>query len=322
MLKRVLLIVFCYIMSANSAQSIDLSDIPLDVRPSSAQPLLMLILDNSSSMKAEYLTPETDGLFEHYSYLFVPENSASGQSTRGEDESVLPKSKRRLWKSQWNGYNSIYYTPQVNYLPWANGFGTTFKPADVRCPCFDPVNCTQDSERIMLSQPFMHVNVDGSDYTIANAHYFTVYDVNHNGVSELQEPVYLVTWADVDKDNILDCSGRADDDRRLFFRYTDDGDGQIEDNELALVENQDEKKRIMPVMTDDHGEFERVKTDCEDLQNFANWFSYYRTRGLCLKFAVGSALSSFKGDVQVGLYAVNNQPRTSVTARDGRPRRR
>lgn len=316
MLKQLLPLVCCFIFGINNAQSLDLSDCPLEVQLNSAQPILMIILDNSASMNAEYLTAETDGLFKRHSYLFPSTLTLPDPSNAGAVAPVLPENKRRLWKSQWSGYNGIFYAPNIAYSPWTGDDDTAFDPADVQRPCFDPVKCSQNSGRISLGETFMKVHVGGVAYSIANAHYFSAYDTDDNGTIDQGEPVYLVTWTDVDGDGVLDVSGHTEDDRRLFFRYIDDGDERVEDNELTLVDRIEEKNLIKPALINDDGAFQRYKTDLEDLQNFANWFSYYRTRGLCLKAAAGLALSSVE-QVQAGLYAVNGHPRTAAVARDG-----
>ncbi|MEJ2037903.1 MAG: PilC/PilY family type IV pilus protein, partial [Desulfosarcinaceae bacterium] len=313
--KRLPLMVLCCFLGIGQAQAIDLSDMPLDVQLNAAQPVLMLILDNSSDMLAEYLTEEPDGLFEQHRYLFAPADISPDHGTGSGQERVLPESKRRLWKSQWHGYNSVFYAPHTDYPPWTGVSNLAFGQADIQRPCYDPAQCSSDSRRLLLAQPFMHVYDGQRRYAVANAHYFTVYDANRNGRFDRSDPVYLVTWNDEDEDNLLDVTGHADEDRRLYFLYQDDGDGVLEDQEVSLVTNPEEKNRIKPAVYDALGGFQRYKTDLEDLQNFANWFSYYRSRALCLKAAVGSVLAS-ADRVRVGIYAVNGQPRTAASGEE------
>ena len=47
------------------------------------------------------------------------------------------------------------------------------------------------------------------------------------------------------------------------------------------------------------------RTYAEEIQNFANWFSYYRRRELAAKAAVSSVIDGMQG-VQIGLYTINS----------------
>jgi Tfp pilus tip-associated adhesin PilY1 len=95
----------------------DLSDIPLDTKFRAAPANIMFVLDDSGSMDWEFMTDENDGLFwagssRHY-YLFdnPGDNVYYGTTlSRGTD--------RKTWKTQWAGYNKLYYNPQVEYVPW------------------------------------------------------------------------------------------------------------------------------------------------------------------------------------------------------------
>jgi type IV pilus assembly protein PilY1 len=57
------------------------------------------------------------------------------------------------------------------------------------------------------------------------------------------------------------------------------------------------------------------KTTCtqiEELQNFANWFTYYRMRESFTKAAVADALVSFKGKLRVGWSRINKSTVTNI----------
>src|SRR5699024_2206731 len=56
------------------------------------------------------------------------------------------------------------------------------------------------------------------------------------------------------------------------------------------------------------------RTDClnpmsctyaEEIQNFANWYSYYRSRILASRAGIGKAFSRLNNDVRVGFGAIN-----------------
>jgi len=99
----------------------DLSQIPLDTKFRAAPANIMFVLDDSGSMDWEFMTNENDGLYwsggnstgsSHYYVFDDPgDNVYSGKTlSRGTD--------RRTWKTQWPGYNKLYYNPDVDYVSW------------------------------------------------------------------------------------------------------------------------------------------------------------------------------------------------------------
>jgi len=90
----------------------DISDVPLDALTRGVPPIIMFAPDDSGSMDWEFMTPEGDGLFANKNYVFDDpgDNKYSG--------SILTAEQRRRWKSQWSGYNEMYYNPQTLYVPW------------------------------------------------------------------------------------------------------------------------------------------------------------------------------------------------------------
>ena len=62
------------------------------------------------------------------------------------------------------------------------------------------------------------------------------------------------------------------------------------------------------------GVFAKVTVGESEQQNFANWYSYYRTRILAMKTAVGRAFKAFDGHYRVGFLAIdNNTPFVNVS---------
>jgi hypothetical protein len=110
----------------------DLSDVPLDTQVQAAPANIMFILDDSGSMDWEFVCPETDGKFNGYSYLY---SSFDTQKAK--------------WKSQWSGYNKLYFNPNVEYKPWPR------KPnADLDNPRSDPqATGTYNMDTVYLTFP-------------------------------------------------------------------------------------------------------------------------------------------------------------------------
>ncbi|MCP3177383.1 PQQ-binding-like beta-propeller repeat protein [Desulfuromonas sp. KJ2020] len=128
------------LMAALPAWAVDISDTPMGTNITSAAPNIMFVVDDSGSMDWEFMTSEGDGLFDGHYYVFDPAHySSSHDNTFSSYWTTyhLTGSERLEWKSQWSGYNKIYYNPSVDYKPWPNK-----THADVSTPRSNPHNAT------------------------------------------------------------------------------------------------------------------------------------------------------------------------------------
>ncbi len=127
---------------------------------------------------------------------------------------------------------------------------------------------------------------------------------------------HYYTWDDADGDDAVDDGEiylvNFEGGSRTFYRFLDlDGDDIVEDNELSEETDTTVLNRIKPSLNDEEGGFIRHKTDAEDLQNFLNWYSYYRRRELTAKAAVAHALSDIRR-AYIGIYTINSGVRQGV----------
>ena len=123
---------FTIIVTTLAGYAINISDSPMETKVQSAPPNIMFVLDDSGSMDWEFMTPENEGTFSSCEYLFDDpgDNTYETSSSNG---TILTGDNRKKWKSQWYGYNKIYYNPHVKYKPWPG------KPdADKTAPLSNP----------------------------------------------------------------------------------------------------------------------------------------------------------------------------------------
>jgi hypothetical protein len=108
----------------------DISDIPLDARFQSAPPNILIALDDSGSMSFEILVPGAyDGRYlDFHDYAYDNPCGDTFGGTPGcheyDRDSILKRGDTRLhWKTQWSGFNKVWYDPTIDYEPWplANG---------------------------------------------------------------------------------------------------------------------------------------------------------------------------------------------------------
>ena len=133
----------------------DISDVPLDALTSGVGAIVMFVLDDSGSMDWEFMTGEGDGLFMNEDYVF--DNPGDNLYWDGY---ILSGDDRGRWKSQWQGYNHIYYNPQTTYETWP-----TLPNADPDDPQSHPYHATPT------------FNMDTTYYSVMEG-----YVVNNDGV--------------------------------------------------------------------------------------------------------------------------------------------
>lgn len=148
--------------------ALDISDVPLVTQVPAATPNLMFVLDDSGSMDWEFMTSEANGIFTNKYYVFDnPGDNVYDNST------ILSGADRRQYRSQWSGYNKLYYSPTSIYAPWP-----TRPNADPANPRSHPTSATQ-TQTFNLGSTYLSVssvvagevtldNKDGAAFTTSN----------------------------------------------------------------------------------------------------------------------------------------------------------
>ncbi|MBU0971417.1 MAG: hypothetical protein KKC20_12265, partial [Proteobacteria bacterium] len=237
---------------------IGISDTPLDTQLAASAPNLMFGLDDSGSMDWEIMTNEAVGLFEvgNTDYEYVFDDPGDNLYTSGTNSQVLyDAGKQDYWKSQWYGYNVIYYNPNVEYKPWTTTLpdedGITMGNADPDNPRSHPY---YSAHYFDLSAQFFLI--DG--ISIKNAHYYVW--------SQTEAKPYLVI---INNNSIV------------YYRLNDN-DGRVAENELVL-----DSAPPADVQTG--------RTYAQERQNFANWYSYYRKRRSTAVAAIANVIPKLQG---------------------------
>jgi len=245
-------------------QDLALADVPLETQLQAAPANIMFVLDNSGSMDWEFSTTEPNGLFEWEYYIFDDpgDNAYWGQ--------ILDTTQRQKYRSQWSGYNRMYYNPTVEYITWPLGDGTRFADADPDFPRSNPESAVHTLD---MSDNFVAM----AGVNIINAHYFTWNDTNSDTIVDNGE-IYLIEL----------------DGAITYYQFMD-GDA----NDTVDVAGE-----LIDVTASPPAGIVTGRTYAEERQSFANWYSFYRKRELTAKAAIGEVIDNLKG-VQVGFYTIN-----------------
>lgn len=281
-------------------------------------PNIMLTMDDSGSMLFQHM-PEN----KIYVGSFSVNSPVGGNSVRmdpGDDATLdaffigtiasqrgTSNYRQKLLRSP--DTNTIYYNPEVRYLPWA--LVTYPLPA---------ATSTSPAGR-MPNSPVTAAYRDPMDRTGGGA-------VNLTYVRSVN-----TTWCY--RDNRSDCTSNSESyDPGLYFRLKKSVGAYLNPTGSA---NYDEYSINGPTLNGNAiTGFPKVaaRTDCagavgptgcsqaEERQNFANWFTYYRTRNLLARGALveafaeipvyDAAVSTSKNPFRVGWARINDSSSTAI----------
>ncbi|WP_300667691.1 PilC/PilY family type IV pilus protein [Desulfoluna sp.] len=238
-----------------------ISDIPLSVTVGGSPAIIMFILDDSGSMEWSVMCPEDEGRF-------------NGMAEYTENYA------RPRWKSQYHGYNRIYFNPETTYNPWAKSQANTFTDADFTNVPKHPLGFTSNalknenrgSATLSLTRSFDTVG----GQTITFGHYYLV--------STTDSQPYLVDLG-------IDSTGPA------YYRVTQSR-GNANDPYRTV-------QGLSPITgTAVPADVLLATSFAEARTNFANWFTYHRTRETSTKASLGFALLNLSG-VKAGVHTFN-----------------
>ena len=266
------------------AAATDLSDIPMAVK-NNVKPNVMFTLDDSGSMQFEVL-PESSSVS-----LTFPRPGSSGGSGTALYGTVyygygavagtihvdatatfdIANKYARCYRN--SACNLIFYNPAKRYQPWSNSDGSLMSNATATAAWFNPYNAAEGTLDLTVDQTYTRYWVDDAGTSASSA--LTFYPATH-------------------------------------FRYTGAGDAPTLVTDVANSAANYTKVEIKP----GSAPFTKAaaRTDCaaatctyaEEIQNFANWFSYYRSRVLTARAGIGRAFSRMlDGSMRVGFGAIN-----------------
>lgn len=164
--------------------------------------------------------------------------------------------------------NKIYYNPAVTYAPWAQSSGTLWANALITCAPHNPQLPGLGCRNLTANQT---VNMSGSSYWYGSGGW---YQGNHTFYPA------------------------------VYYRYNG---GSIWSTASYT------QVKIISTTATYTGDGRTSRTDCtagtctyaQEIQNFANWYTYYRSRILLARAGVGRAFAAQGNNMRVGFAAIN-----------------
>ncbi|WP_395822666.1 pilus assembly protein [Collimonas sp.] len=205
--------------------------------------------------------------------------------TEATAEFNAAKTQRSYYSSDWN---QIYYNPATTYLPGVKDNGTSMGNASTGKTVIDPY---------LAPTKTLPNNIDALCY------YSTTYTL----------PLYVTTSFASNTNCQASSQTNKNTLAQYAFYYTWVGNGTPTG---ATEEDTDSYYKRVDILAS-RASYPKAasRSDCaaassctyaEEIQNFANWFSYYRTRILLTKTSLGIAFSGINDRFRVGFATIND----------------
>jgi len=288
---------------------------PLDIATNAleiatgVEPNVMVLNDDSGSMNWSIMISGTnqgryfiDGPGDTDSYLYVqddPENSANSvlASQQALDRQVTDAGAvdwtalgypvaqwQGVWRVRNHNFNTIYYNPEIQYKPWAgvDDSGTPFGNANPAAARTDPYQTGRTTFNLTVNNVFnSRMPRGGTDHFVPENLY----------------PSHYYTWTDTDGDGAVDF-----DDAHSLIEIRTAGACSVGATCPATFARTGVREDCGG---DGMATSTTVCTAAQELQNFANFYSYYRRRELTTKAAITTVLDQ-ETSIRVGMATINN----------------
>ncbi|MDF2867047.1 MAG: pyrrolo-quinoline quinone [Gammaproteobacteria bacterium] len=346
-MKKIVIILGVWLFNSGvMAAATDIANVPIEVQNAS-KPNIIFGLDDSSSMDSEVLLNTNDGalwwnssqksfvesdgdpLFNAagtasgswYKYVYLFPNGVSSDGRINSDASndhfaIPPTADYAFMRSA--DYNPLYYNPQIDYTPWASAY--------ISGALRTYSNVTATAAR---SHPAIPLTSTGTTLNL-----FTNFNANNSNWQNNNWTFRMMPGMEIPAGNssnpVRGCKVGSSSCKTFTSKYT------IPNNETWNVAisyypatyyvkercNYDGVNCVYAPKSSttlkryeikSGNSFPGGRTYSAEMQNFANWFTYYRKRKLMLSAAMGQVLSQIS-NLRGGITTFNNL--TAITMYD------
>ena len=277
-----LAIAACTLLLVMLAQPVRAAELSLSQSPlfltSSVEPNIIYLLDDSGSMEWEFMVsvsnggnsnglPNIGGWTGNY-YILPTANNGYDMGFLPQQPYTIPSeaSVTGSWRARNQDFNALYYNPAITYEPWEG---------------VDGASAVLYSDVSASAAPIDPTNPTGTTINLTTTINFTNYWCVPNCAFRADSvfPAVYYVWTDSDSDGVVDA-----------------GDGNVRVEIRSTTPTCAGNGNTQPCL-------QRAYTD--EIQNFANWFTYYRKRAYVAKAAIGSVIKN-NSLSRMGLQAFNS----------------
>lgn len=290
-----------YIAASRPIQAaVDFPSTPLQaITP--VPPNILFILDDSGSMQFEIM-PEnilvsgSSGRNQYSAYyLFPPPGSDTNNRVYRSTYYTGPSGRATTLGFNDNSHynvilrssqrNTLFYNPNITYTPWYNADGTSMSNSSPNAAPWNPTNAAAGTLNLTARQS-------------ASADWFTGCSTTTNCTIKNNNLLYYPITFYQYKGN------GSDTDRRNYIRYQY-RNGTIYRWDLSLSPSTESAVS---------GTLPWGRSVSAEIQNFANWFTYYRSRVLAARAGASQAFAQLGSGYRVGFITINAAAGTGQVA--------
>lgn len=310
------------LLGATASQATNVAELPLKASVL-AKPNVIFAMDESGSMDAEVMI---DGNFQGWFYgnyqstdlypggnrrtgsasadwsLFYlfPNGTGAGNRVYSDPSSAygyaIPPTTEVAW-TRSSDYNSIYYDSAKTYVPWSPGYvsgasATSFSNASASAARSHPVN---GSTTIALDANLNNTNTDWKFTFLAG---MTI----PSGATNVQ--CYFAGFPGTLPYTVPTSRGLCSASLSYYPATFWKKQNCTVDGTTCITNYDGQKLKRYEIKAGNT--FPSGRSYAAEMQNFANWFTYYRKRRLMLGAAMGQVLEDLTG-LRMGVVAFNNQ---------------
>ncbi|MBD2859873.1 pilus assembly protein PilY [Spongiibacter sp. KMU-158] len=243
----------------------------------SAAPNVMYILDDSGSMHFE-LMPD-DIIIDSARYVFPRADGVYGSGDYDNRVPTVDAGSAFNARSRSPQVNSLYYNPGITYDPWIKWDGTSYPAAVPTCAWHNPERTNSNSATYCRNLTTNNSNYNDVSWRSCTSSSSCSSTTNNKtfwpATYYWMKDTSASSWSSSNFDKVEIRSGT-----------TYSGHGR---------EGRDD------CTTNDDG----TCTYTEEMQNFANWYTYYRSRILTARAGSGFAFAGQSADIRVGFASIN-----------------
>ncbi len=243
-----------------------------------APPNVMYILDDSGSMQWELLP--NDIMFEETRYVYPRADGIYGAGDYSNRVPTVDDKDPYNARSRSPQINTLYYDPSVTYRPWIDGDGNLLANANPVCAPHNPFfEVTLQSLLYCRSLVTLNSNFNNNDW------YSCAADGSCTKTGDVKSfwPATYFWYRGVG--DLWDWNSYQQVQIRPGLDYS--GHGRSSRDDCADAAN-------------------ATCTYAEEIQNFANWYTYYRSRAATARAGSGFAFAEQGKGIRVGFGTLNS----------------
>lgn len=311
----IITISFVLVCRITLAAPLNLGNTPLFAATNAPPANILFLFDDSGSMDWSAVTSETNGILN---LQYVDSQDGDGNDIirrcslaythpafqddqyRDPDDDAAPfrdydnyypvppeeaSPGKGFWRARSHHYNRLYYNPSITYTPWKgqDKDGLAYTNADPLAARFNPYDAATGTQDLTAST--IYYSQDG--YVCQEPAFASQTSYN---------PARYWQWIDTDSNDEIDVT---DEHTRIDISTS-----------MASMTGQSVANRTDCIQDGGSGDTDTSDgyptcTGQQELQNFANWFQYYRRREFTAKAAYANVVDE-AGGVRMGLVTLHN----------------